>query len=114
MPFGNYDHLGRFRMREQKKPVATHGAVVEIGDLEVDGEVENAIESIHRIADSKRAQEVFVRYAFRFFMGRNETIRDAKTLQEANQAYENGGGSLRELVISLMSSSSFLYRAPDL
>lgn len=47
-------------------------------------------------------------------VGRNETLRDAKTLQEANRAYEESGGSFRELVISLMISDSFLFRAPEL
>ena len=114
MPFEAYDHFGRFRLREHQNPVVTRGAVVDIGDPSVDGEVENAIELIHRLAESKRTQEVFVRYAFRFFLGRNETVRDAKTLQNANRAYEENGGSFRELVISLMSSDSFLYRAPEL
>lgn len=114
MPFESFDHFGRFRLNELRRPVVTTGAVVEIGDSAVDGEVANAIELIHRLAESKRTQEVFVRYAFRFFLGRNETIRDAKTLQEANRVYEESGGSFRELVISLMSSDSFLFRAPEL
>ncbi|MEM7011541.1 MAG: DUF1588 domain-containing protein [Verrucomicrobiota bacterium] len=114
MPFESYDHFGRYRLREKQEPVDTSGAVVDIGDPSVDGEVESAIELIHRLAESKRAQEVFVRYAFRFFLGRNETTRDAKTLQEASRAFEENDGSLRELVISLMSSDSFLYRAPEL
>ncbi|MFT5468860.1 MAG: hypothetical protein ACI8UO_003972 [Verrucomicrobiales bacterium] len=114
MPFESYDHFGRYRLNELRKPVVTSGAIIEIGDPSVDGDVPNAIELIHRLAKSKRTQEVFVRYAFRYFLGRNETVRDAKTLQEANRAYEESGGSFRELVISLMGSDSFLYRAPEL
>ncbi|MEN9637912.1 MAG: hypothetical protein RL077_6316 [Verrucomicrobiota bacterium] len=63
---------------------------------------------------SRRSEEMFVQYAFRFFLGRNETIRDAKTLQEADRAYEKSGGSMKTLVASLLSSDSFLYRAPEL
>ena len=65
---------------------------------------------IHRLARSDRVQEVFVRYAFRYYLGRNETLRDAKTLREANAAYEKSGGSYRALIVSLLSSDSFLYR----
>jgi hypothetical protein len=114
MAFENYDHFGRHRLMELDRPVNATGAVVDIGDKTVDGEVSNPIELIHRLAKSKRSQEMFVRYAFRFFLGRNETIRDAKTLQEADQAYEKSGGSMKALVVSLLSSDSFLYRAPDL
>jgi hypothetical protein len=52
-----------------------------------------------------------VRYVFRFFLGRNETLGDAKTLQEAHKAYLDNDGSMEALVISLLSSDSFLYRA---
>lgn len=119
MPFENYDQFGRFRLRELDGPVNTTGAVVttgpvfDISDKSLDGEVSNPIELIHRLANSKRTQEVFVRYAFRFFLGRNETVRDAKTLQEASQAYTASGGSMKALVVSLLSSDSYLYRTPE-
>ena len=43
-------------------------------------------------------------------MGRNEMLSDSKTLIEAEEAYLNDGGSFKALVISLLSSDSFLYR----
>lgn len=119
MPFESYDQFGRFRLRELDGPVNTTGALVttgpvfDIGEKSLEGEVSNPIELIHRLAKSKRAQEVFVRYAFRFFLGRNETVRDAKTLQEASQAYTASGGSMKALVVSLLSSDSFLYRSVE-
>ena len=112
MPLENFDHFGRYRLQEKLKPVDTSGAVIGIEDASVDGAVENPLELIRRLAKSKRSQEVFVRYAFRFFLGRNETLRDAKTLQEASQAYEQSGGSMKALVVSLLTSDSFLYRTP--
>jgi len=47
---------------------------------------------IERLAESKKAEQVFVRYAFRFWMGRNETLNDAHVLQDAYHAYRNNGG----------------------
>ncbi len=113
MSFEAYDHFGRYRLKELDRPVDMTGAVVDIGDPSVDGPVSSPVELIHRLAKSKRAQEVFVRYAFRFFLGRNETVRDAKTLQEASQAYTASGGSMKALVVSLLSSDSFLYRSVE-
>ena len=43
-------------------------------------------------------------------MGRNETLGDANTLQEAHKAYRDEKGSFRALVASLLSSDSFLLR----
>jgi len=45
-------------------------------------------------------------------MGRNETIRDAPTLKAAHKAYQDNGGSMKALIISLLTSDSFLYRKP--
>jgi hypothetical protein len=36
---------------------------------------------------------------------------DAPVLQEAYQAYEESGGSMKALLLSLFSSGAFLYRA---
>jgi hypothetical protein len=43
-------------------------------------------------------------------MGRNETLDDAPTLIDAEKAYTENGGSMKALLISLLSSDSFLYR----
>ena len=47
----------------------------------------------------------------RCFLGRNETLSDAQTLQAADAAYVQSGGSFQSLVISLLTSDSFLYRS---
>jgi hypothetical protein len=57
-------------------------------------------------------EQVFVRHAFRYWMGRNETINDAPTLKAAHKAYQKNGGSMKALIISLLTSDSFLYRKP--
>ena len=66
---------------------------------------------IERLASSERVEQVFVRHVFRFFMGRNETLGDAKTLQDAHKTYVDADGSMKALVISLLSSDSFVYRS---
>ena len=62
------------------------------------------------LAESPYVEQVFVRHAFRYFMGRNETLGDANTLQDAHKAYQSSGGSFRALVESLLASDSFLMR----
>ena len=43
-------------------------------------------------------------------MGRDETLGDAKTLQDAHKAYVDSDGSMKALVTSILSSDSFVYR----
>ena len=73
--------------------------------------MKNPFVLIERLANSTHCEQVFVRYVFRYFLGRNETLGDAKTLQEAHKAYVDSDGSMKALVTSLLSSDSFLYRA---
>lgn len=110
LPFEQFDHFGRFRRFEQEQPVDTRGEIAYTDDKTLNGEVTNHVELIHQLAKSEYVEQMFVRYAFRYFMGRNETLGDAGTLQNAWKAYRNNDGSFRALVVSLLSSDSFLYR----
>ena len=113
LPFEMYNHLGIFRTKEQGQDVDTRGAIIDSGDAELDGPVENALAMIDKLARSQRVKQVFVRHAFRFWMGRNETINDAPVLQNAYRAYEGSGGSMQALLASLLTSDAFLYRKVD-
>ncbi|MFT5130274.1 MAG: hypothetical protein ACI8W8_003903 [Rhodothermales bacterium] len=101
-------------MQKQKqltsRPVDAAGAISGSGDPAVDGKVKDAVEMMQRIGRSDRARQSFIRHLFRYFMGRNEMLSDSKTLIEAEQAYLESGGSFKSLVVSLLSSNSFLYR----
>ncbi len=110
LPFEMYNHAGLYRKTELDQPVDTTGEVIESGDPALDGKVADAMEMIRKLAESKRAEQVFVRHAFRFWMGRNETPNDAPVLQEAHRAYRDGGGSMKALLTSLLTSEAFLYR----
>ncbi len=110
LAFEQFDHYGRFRTEELGKPVDTSAAITKSGDPALDGKIGNAIEMIDKLSKSKKVEQVFVRHVFRFFMGRNETLGDAKTLQEAHKAYVDSNGSFKALVTSILSSDSFIYR----
>ena len=91
-------------------PVDASGSVSRSGDSKIDGDYKNAVEMIHKLADSPRVRQVFVRHAFRFWMGRNETLDDSPTLVAADKAYVESKGSMKALITSLLTSDSFLYR----
>lgn len=129
--FEQYDHLGRFRTaelvvdkeataaRERKGgsrvmktvPFDMTGFVHKSGDPKLDGPVSNPRELIEKLAHSERVEQVFVRHAFRYFLGRNETLSDGPALVAAHQAYKQNNGSMKALLLSLLTSDPFLYRS---
>ena len=110
LPFERYDHYGRFQRLDAGQPVDPSGAIARTRFPQIHAEFPSPVAMIERLAASKEVEQVFVRYAFRFFMGRNETLGDANTLQDAHKAYRDGKGSFRALVASLLASDSFLLR----
>lgn len=131
LPFEIYDDFGRHRLVEalehpenllqsgngkstfdvyKTAPIDSSGELSGTGNPMLDGEVADALDLIDRLAQSDRARQSIIRHAFRFFMGRNETLSDSRTLIEADRAYVENGGSFRAVVVSLLTSDSFLYR----
>ena len=113
LPFEMYNHVGLYRTTDKGNPVDATGEILGTGDPTLDGPVSNALEMIQRLAKSERVTQVFVRHAFRYWMGRNETLNDAPVLQAAYHAYRDSGGSMRALIASLVTSDAFLYRKVD-
>ena len=110
LPFEMYNHAGLYRTTELDKPIDTTGEIIDSGDPTLDGPVASAFDMIQKLAESERVEQVFVRHAFRFWMGRNETLNDAPVLQDAHRAYRDNRGSMNALLVSLLTSDAFLYR----
>ncbi|MBI1371289.1 MAG: DUF1588 domain-containing protein [Phycisphaera sp.] len=134
--FEEYDDFGRFRRDEPleypenivKKgpdnaefivdtrdtyktlPVDSTGYLKGTGDASLDGEVKDAMDLIERLSKSQRVRQSIIRHAFRYFLGRNERLSDSKTLIDAEQAYVDSGGSFDAVIVSLLTSDSFIYR----
>lgn len=117
-PFEMYDHYGRYRSLEKTGdgsmvPVNPATTLVSTGDPDLDGkQVADATELADLLAGSERVEGCFVRNTFRYFMGRNETYEDACTLVAMRDAYRQNNGSFQEMLITLLTSDTFLYRTP--
>lgn len=130
-PFERYDDFGRYRTEEplenpenliakakgkydadtyKTKTVNTAGHLRGTGDPKLDGPVNDAIDLIDRLTKSTRVRQTIIRHAFRFYMGRNEMLSDAQTLIDADKAYVASGGSFKAVIVSLLTSDSFMYR----
>ena len=139
LAFESYDDFGRFRINERLEheenlvtsakeapivqgiqvanyrslPVDARGVLEGTGDKTLEGPVDDALELIDRLAASTRVRQSIVRHAFRYFLGRNERLSDSKTLMDADRAYVESGGSFDALIVSLLTSDSFIYRKPS-
>lgn len=132
LPFEMYDDFGRLRKAEPLEhpdniigkhdgrynlyktlPVLATGKLDSTGDPKLDGDVTDALDMIARLGKSPRVRQSIIRHAFRFYMGRNETLSDSQTLIAADQAYVKSGGSFRAVIISLLTSDSFIYRKAE-
>lgn len=112
LPFEQYDDIGTYRTQELERPVVASG-LIDVGVDEVDGAYDDPFAMLKVLAESRYVQQVFVRHAFRYWMGRNETLDDAPTLIAAEKAYHESGGSMKSLVGALLVSDSFLYRTRE-
>ncbi|MFO0802895.1 MAG: DUF1588 domain-containing protein [Gemmataceae bacterium] len=130
-PLEQFDDFGRFRTVEKlehpdnliragngkstfdvykTKPIDATGVLSGTGDPKLDGPVKDSFDLIDRLAKSDRVRQSIIRHAFRFFLGRNERPSDSQTLIDADRAYLTSGGSFKAVVVSLLTSDSFIYR----
>ena len=138
LPFEIFDDFGRYRTQERLEheanlitaqqqaplvqgvqlaqyetlPVDARGTLEGTGNGTLDGDVLDAFELIDRLSEADRVRQSIIRHAFRYFLGRNETISDSNTLMQADEAYLSSGGSFDAVIISLLTSDSFIYRRP--
>jgi len=129
LPFEMYDDFGRFRKDESIEspenvigkintffnqyktlPVDAKGSLQGTGNPSLDGNVRDALDLIDRLSKSDRVRQSIIRHAFRFYMGRNEMLSDSQTLINADKAYTSSGGSFKSVILSLLTSDSFIYR----
>ena len=107
----------RKQLAEMTPPKPEHYAAVDAKGLltgtrdpELDGPYDGAHDLMHRLAKSERVRQSFIRHIFRYFMGRNEMLSDSPTLIAMDKAYVESGGSYKEVIVTLMTSDSFLTR----
>jgi hypothetical protein len=136
LAFEIYDDFGRYRTQERLEhpdnliedvprerglhidgrpiyktmPINSKGVLHGTGDESLDGEVTDVLDMTERLSKSTRVRQSIIRHAFRYFIGRNEVLSDSKTLMDADQAYVESDGSFDAVIVSLLTSDSFIYR----
>ena len=106
------NHLLDLRDIYKTLPVESSGHLAGTRDPSLDGDLKDAVDLAERLSKSRVVRQSFIRHAFRYFMGRNEFLSDSKTLIDAEKAYVDNGGSFDAVIVSLLTSDSFIYRKP--
>ncbi len=104
----NYDALGRHRTVEAGVEIDATGELVDT--LDIDGEIDGAIELAQVLTSSEQVTDCVVRHYLGYALGRSLTEADSCQLYQLRSALGSASGSLQELVVALVTSPSFRYR----
>jgi hypothetical protein len=106
--FEAYDGIGRYRAMDGGKPVDDSGAIV--GGTDVDGPFRGARELVGKLATSAQVRQCVGLQWFRYAFGRGEEAADRCSLDGIDAALVRVDGDLRELVVALTQTDTFLFR----
>lgn len=108
LTFEPYDGTGRLRATDAGKPIDPSGHIT-FPDGSV-RQVANARELVQVLAGSDVVARCVGRQWLRYGLGRRETDGDAAAMEEAFAALARSGSDLRQLLVALAHSSSFVMR----
>ena len=110
--FEHYDGIGAYRTTEVGQPVDATGTLVTPGNAMIS--FQDALDLFRQLAKSTEAQACVDRQWARYMLGRGETLADAGSMSVAYQkASATPGFSIRDLLTTLMTSKSLMYRLPS-
>lgn len=105
-PFEYYDGLGRFRTEDNGQPV--DGTTTPA--LEGRPTVHNAVELAHALAESQQVHDCYAKHLLEFTFGRVSAAADSGILERVALSSKDDV-SVKELLVHLVSSSTFLTRS---
>jgi hypothetical protein len=108
--FERYDQLGRYRAVENGLDVDESGEVLATNEAALDGAFSGAGELAARIAASPAARDCLATNWYTYTFGRQAQPEDACSLDQLKARFASSGGDLKELLVGLTQTDSFLYR----
>jgi hypothetical protein len=108
-PFENYDAIGAWQTEDNGQPVDTTAAPL-IGADPVP--VDNALDLIDHLADSRAVHECYVQHWLEYAFGRSKVAQDGPLIERLGEASLEQA-SLRTLLADLVSSPAFMTRSME-
>lgn len=103
-PFEHYDALGAWRELDNGYPVDASGELI---GTDVDGEVEDAVEMLQRLADSRSVHDCYARQVYRYAIARPEDEQDAEPLAALQDSFWASEGDIQQLLVDIVLSAPF-------
>jgi hypothetical protein len=108
--FERYDQLGRYRATENGLDVDESGEVLNSTESALDGPFNGAAELAARIAVSPMARDCLATNWYTYTFGRQVQPEDSCSVAQVKERFAKSGGDLKELLVALTQTDSFLYR----
>lgn len=106
--FEHYDAVGLWRDTQNGKPIDATGEIVSSEDL--NGTFDGAVELAGQLAESDAVAHCVASQWFRFSYNRTVTPEDQCNVDAINESFAASGYDIRELLVALTLTDSFLYR----
>jgi hypothetical protein len=100
----NFDPVGQYRTQENGVPIDASGTIPG-SDEPITGGVDLAL----WLADESDTQSCFTSHWLQFAHGRTLRSEDACTRETVNNAFEESGYNVKEMLLALTQTDSFLY-----
>jgi len=108
-PFENYDAAGAYRTRDNGEPVDASSRPIIDNEPR---EIENSIELVEALSESRQAHECFVSHLLEYAFGRQRVPLDEELLEALTDA-SLAGTPILELLVRIAESSAFLTRSAE-
>lgn len=108
--FERYDQLGRYRATENDLEVDESGELLASNEAGLDGPFSGAGELAERIAGSALARDCLAANWYTYTFGRQVQAEDTCSVAQLKARFASSGGDLKELLVGLTQTDSFLYR----
>jgi hypothetical protein len=108
--FENYDATGAFRVLDRGLPVDASASPI-LDGAEV--AVENAVEFAESLSESREAHACFARHLLEYAQGMTAADADQPLIELLARASREQRTSIRDLVLALVTSDSFILRNPE-
>ncbi|ACY13824.1 DUF1588 domain-containing protein [Haliangium ochraceum] len=104
-PFEIYNHAGFLRQEDHGQEPDGSTELFNLPDPALNRSYANTFEFLTALSESGYARRGFIRHAFRYFMGRPETMADGCTLLEMEQALDETGSFFAMLEVLVVSDT---------
>lgn len=108
--FEHYDAIGRWRDTQNDKPIDASGEIIGSYSSELEGPFDGAVELAHKLAESDQVASCVASQWFRFSYNRTVTEHDGCNLDPVMETFRASGLDIRELIVALTQTDSFIYR----